>query len=183
MKKRGAPELELGEAADEGAELIRWFDGKPRARAIKKRLGLGVDLGGKEADEEVEDEDGEGVGDDVEALEDKYANEVYEGEDGSASPPATNKWCGFVEVVLVAAANGGPGWEQAGSDAGSGWSSDFGHGFRWRSRRSLRWLCGDLGNHYCLKSLSFSGIWFLPFWGQMLIKIGFIYLLIYFENN
>uniref|UniRef100_J3KVN1 Uncharacterized protein n=1 Tax=Oryza brachyantha TaxID=4533 RepID=J3KVN1_ORYBR len=62
----GHSELELGEAPDEGLELIGAAGGE--GGAVGGGLGLGVDHGGEEADEEVEEVDPEAVGDDVEAL-------------------------------------------------------------------------------------------------------------------
>ena len=61
------PELELGEAADEGLELVVAAGGE-RGAGLVERLQLRVDHGGEEADEEVEEVDAEAVGDDVEAL-------------------------------------------------------------------------------------------------------------------
>ena len=70
---RGAdPELELGQAADEGAELLVLLDGQRGAAAgagraaVLERLVLGergVELGLQEGEEEVEEVDAEGVGD------------------------------------------------------------------------------------------------------------------------
>ena len=52
------PELELGEAADEGLELVV-ATGWERGAGLVERLELRVDHGGEEADEEVEEVDGE----------------------------------------------------------------------------------------------------------------------------
>ena len=61
------PELELGEAADEGLEIVVATGGE-RGAGLGERLELRVDHGGEEADDEVEEVDAEAVGDDVEAL-------------------------------------------------------------------------------------------------------------------
>lgn len=61
------PELELGQPADEGLELVVVLDGEPARRAVLHVLVHlvvgGVELGGEEGEEEVEEVDAEGVGD------------------------------------------------------------------------------------------------------------------------
>lgn len=61
------PELELGQPADEGLELVVVLDGEPARRAVLHVLVHlvvgGVELGREEGEEEVEEVDAEGVGD------------------------------------------------------------------------------------------------------------------------
>lgn len=63
---RGVPELELGEAADKGAELVVLFCGKAVACvAVLKAFVLGergVEFRGEEGEEQVQEVDAEGVG-------------------------------------------------------------------------------------------------------------------------
>lgn len=72
--EENAPEFELREAANEGAELVR----APRREggAIGEVVDLGIDLRREKANEEVEEVDAEAVGDDVETLEEVNADGV-----------------------------------------------------------------------------------------------------------
>lgn len=79
------PELELGEAANERAELIRRAGGEDGATiGIKRVMDLGIDLGREEGDEDVEDVDAERVGDNIIPLGEPNANGV---DDGNRSEP------------------------------------------------------------------------------------------------
>ena len=63
-------------------------------------MGLGVDHGGEEADEEVEEVDPEAVGDDVEALDEVDAEGVDGGDGEGADPAPRGVRGGAVQVVL-----------------------------------------------------------------------------------
>lgn len=71
------PELEFGEASDEGAELVGAVGGE--GGSVNEVLDLGVDLRGEEGDEEVEDVDAESVRDQIESLYQVDAESVHEG--------------------------------------------------------------------------------------------------------
>jgi len=90
------PELELREAANEGAKLIGSSGGEGRAV-----VNLGIDLRGKEADEEVEDVNAEGVGDDVEALDQVHAENIDGSHHQTPDPTAEDMRRRFVQHVLI----------------------------------------------------------------------------------
>ncbi|KAL6982948.1 hypothetical protein U1Q18_016342 [Sarracenia purpurea var. burkii] len=99
-KERGnEPELELGKAANERAELVGSAGGE--RGAVGEGVDLGINLRGEEEDEELEDVDTEAIGDDVEALEEVHADGVDEGEDGKGHPTADGVRRRPVEEVLV----------------------------------------------------------------------------------
>lgn len=90
--RRDEPKLELGETSDEGLELVVLAEregvvlGIFGRRGLKQLALLGIDLGREEADQLVEPEDTESVGDDVEALEQVDAQHIQQEEDEEAEP-------------------------------------------------------------------------------------------------
>ena len=96
--RSGIPELELGEAADEGLELVGAAGGEPGPGL--ERLELRVDHGGEEADEEVEQVDAQPVGDDVEAPHVVDPQRVHRRGHERARPPPRRVRSRAVQVVL-----------------------------------------------------------------------------------
>lgn len=98
QKRSGLPELELGEAADEGLELVGAAGGEPGPGL--ERLELRVDHGGEEADEEVEQVDSQAVGDHVEAPHVVDPQRVHRRGHERARPPPRRVRRRAVQVVL-----------------------------------------------------------------------------------
>lgn len=99
--ERDVPELELGHTPDEGAELVIVVRGEGG-------LILGVDLRREEAYEEVQEVDGERVGDDVPPGEVVHPQDVEEGDGGSEAP--SGEWVGrpVIEQLLEFPPQGHP---------------------------------------------------------------------------
>lgn len=95
------PELELGQSADEGAELLVLLGGERPDRAVLHVVVHGlvgrVELGLQEGEEQVEQVDAERVCDDVPALRDEDADEEEEDGDAGADPPVEDKGRRLVE--------------------------------------------------------------------------------------
>ncbi|KAJ1421157.1 hypothetical protein SESBI_13877 [Sesbania bispinosa] len=99
-KKKGTlPELELREAANEGAELIRTGGGEGGAIGI---VDLRIHLRGEEANKKVEDVNAETIGNDVEALHEVDADNVDQRHHKAPDPALSHVRRRFVEKVLEA---------------------------------------------------------------------------------
>ncbi|KAK4766796.1 hypothetical protein SAY87_008438 [Trapa incisa] len=98
-KTNGVPELELGEATDERPELIRSASGE--ARSVHEVLHLRIHLRGQEPDQEVQHVDPDGVGHDVEPLDEVDSDEVDEGEPKEGDPAVEHVRNRLVEEVPV----------------------------------------------------------------------------------
>lgn len=124
-KERDGPELELGESADERAELVRSTSGEKGAAGVAA-AGVGeggIGEWGEEADEQVEDVDGEAVGDDVEALQEVDPEGVDGRHRAQGQPPGEDVRRVLVEDPLLTAGGGGdPGRDRRRrfGDAGGG---------------------------------------------------------------
>lgn len=101
----GVPELELGEATDEGAELVVLLGGKAGGGVtVLKAFVLGeggVEFGLKEEQEEVQEVDAEGVCDNVPSLSEDDSQEEDKQEDDGADPPVGCVGCQSIEGRLV----------------------------------------------------------------------------------
>jgi hypothetical protein len=100
---RRVPELELGQAAHKGAELLVFFCGQARCIAVLHALILlegRVELGGEEGEEQVQQVDAERVGNNVPALGDEDAHAEGDEEESSARPAVRGKRGRLVEVCL-----------------------------------------------------------------------------------
>jgi hypothetical protein len=95
QKRSGIPELELGEATDEGLELVGAAGWEPGPG-----LELRFDHGGEEADEEVDQVDAQPVGDDVEAPHVVDPQRVHRRGHERARPPPRRVRRRAIQVVL-----------------------------------------------------------------------------------
>lgn len=102
----GIPELELGQAADEGAEFLVLFGGQAGGAVFESGVIFvagerGVEFGLEEGEEEVQEVDAQAVGDDVPALGEDDAGEEEEEEDDGGGPAVGHVGGRFVELGLV----------------------------------------------------------------------------------
>lgn len=99
------PEFELGEAADEGLELLVLLGRESADGAVLHLIVEGVvgriELGLKEGEEEVEQVDAQSVRDDIPSLSKKDAQEEEEQGDAGADPSVQHKGRRLVQEGLV----------------------------------------------------------------------------------
>lgn len=102
MKWGNLPELEFGEAANEGSKLIGSAGGKGGAVGGEV-VDLRVDLRREKADEKVENVDPQAIRHDVEALDQVHADDVDQGHAQARQPPVQHVRRGTVEHMLITA--------------------------------------------------------------------------------
>lgn len=153
-------------------------------------MGLGVDHGGEEADEEVKEVDPEAVGDDVEALDEVDAEGVDGGDGEGADPAPRGVRGGAVQVVLerprgigpplgrrrrgarragVGRAVHGKSWTEAGRGGGGGESFPSLPLLLLMPRtRTMPMRCGSV--FPSLPSLSLISSYYLSLWTTLLAE-------------
>ena len=93
------PKLELWKPSDEGPELVLSFRWQCWA------LHLWIDLRGQKSQQQVQVVDSEGVGDDIEALDVKDPETIYQNKAGQGQPSPVNVRCCPVEKVPISSAD------------------------------------------------------------------------------